>query len=276
MPDPPSPNPEPLSPLAPAEPASPPPPSPFSPYFRPPRLGIIHFLAWITLSAVLLGLLQSFNQYAEETLGDKYSGYRQSVGMASFSVPFILIAAELVGMAVVIRGRLSHQPGRWQPGHFLIVVHSFFDLISSLFTLAILLFLFHPDSSFKFFYTLISLILTLGFWIKAALLFWWWKRSLDLLRWKVLFCLEAILTLTMSLGSIVYAGYVLDFFHSALIVKINPALPYITFARPFLLMGIFIVVAILDYRKGPRRDWVHWLGISTAVLMWLYCVVTYL
>jgi hypothetical protein len=251
-------------------PPSPPPPAP---YFRPPRLGIIHFLAWITVAAVILGLFQSFNHFAEETLGQQYATYKHSINFIVYSINFIIIAAKLVGMTVVVRGRIRRQPSRWQPGHFLITAHSIYDIFYysiSLVGLYYLLLLVSMSSpNLKGFYFGWCLALIFLYWIKAALFFWWWKRSSDPLRWKTLFFLEAMIDFLVSLPYFYYVSITMGWLKSQ---GDNKLIIYGVLICTLLLAVIYLSTAILDYRRGPRRDWVHWLGIATTVLMILLFV----
>jgi hypothetical protein len=251
--------------------------SPFADYLRPPRLGIIHFLAWITLSALFFGLFQSFYQFAAETLGKRYLTFVSSLQIGLIAPGLILLAAEIVGMTVVLRGRLRHELGRWQPGHFLIVIHSLFNLIHYMISLLGVLFILirqSLDSSAQYDFFSFCISLTIIYWLKAGWFFWWWKRSRETFRWKFLFAIEAISTTLSSIPLIIPLlafgqGYI-----SAVTVysRIGYILGFLIIGCPLFLGGTYFVTAILDYRKGQRRDWVHWLAIVSTILAMLLSV----
>jgi hypothetical protein len=270
MPDPLPPQPDPLLPLADAKETSAPSLPPPVPYFVPPRLGIIHLLAWITLSAVFIGTFQSFMQFIEATFGKQaITLHLGSIGINS--IAFINIAAELVGMAVILRGRILHQPGRWQPGHFIIVIHACSDVLLIILSLANLYFINLPGTSSSQYLCLIFLVI---FWIKTALFLWWWKRSRDFLRWKILFFMEAILTFIMSLIFVFFILMILNVFQPLRFFGILSLLVFVSFLCQLLLAVIYLWITILDFCRGPRRDWVHWLGIATTIFSLVFSALS--
>ena len=73
-------------------------------------------------------------------------------------------------------------------------------------------------------------------------------------RWRVLF---ALLSLIWMLQGLYYWGFWFDFYF------------YLTSLWTLLrwghlLLGVWLtVVAILDFKAGQRRDWLHWTGVAT-------------
>jgi len=97
--------------------------SPFAEYYRPPRLGIIHLLAWTAATAVLLKF-----SMAMEMLGDRgIASTSPELDIAVQAYRFMYSAAHaagIVGSGVLLLARIRRLPGRFQPGHWLVLVET--------------------------------------------------------------------------------------------------------------------------------------------------------
>jgi len=89
--------------------------SPFDEFYHPPRLGIIHLLAWIAMTAVLtrLWLLMHTLQEPSPEMPSAMEVFRQVISCVSSAAH----GAGVVGACVLLLGRLRRVPGRLQPGH---------------------------------------------------------------------------------------------------------------------------------------------------------------
>ena len=97
---------------------------PFAPppeLFHPPRLGIVHLLAWTAVTAALLKL--SVAAGGPDLPSDYHSGERQIFFTITGSMAHMMIlAAGVVGTAVILRARLRGVTGRLQAGHWMVVI----------------------------------------------------------------------------------------------------------------------------------------------------------
>ncbi len=87
-------------------------------YLQPPRLGIIHLLAWTAVAAVLFKGDAASRLLAKERMSDLSGNLLQQVaGLLDLT----LIAAGIMGLAVLACSRLRRQPGRFAPGHWILI-----------------------------------------------------------------------------------------------------------------------------------------------------------
>ena len=86
----------------------------FSPleYYRPPRLGIIHFLAWMILAALLLS--SDFSVYLDPY--GPLSQHQTAMKICRAAVDVILPAL-LVGGGILLIDCFRKKAGAFQPGH---------------------------------------------------------------------------------------------------------------------------------------------------------------
>ena len=235
--------------------------SPFAEHYRPPRLGIIHLLAWTAATAVLLKF-----SMAMEMIGSAggstapVSAFQQVLGLI-FSTAH---AAGLVGTAILFLAKVRGLPGRFQPGHWLVLVASVtwlvFQLIWFLQVLAMRAgFYDHFGPSWILVLVGLTAVLCGGVYFYLTL------ASKDGRRWKTCFGVLAVVDVMWGLS---FLGFcVLD-------------MPWLLNSYVFgsLIEGsTTLVIVIVDLRRGPRRDWLHWLGptmIGTGALVgvapWLW------
>jgi hypothetical protein len=222
--------------------------SPFVEYYRPPRLGIIHLLAWTAATAVLLKF-----SLAMEMLGDTGGGslpegmsiFRQIVGFIYSTAH----AAGIVGAGILLLAKISRAPGRLQPGHWLLLVATvawfLFLSIQGVFVLAQSAGL-AGNSAFVWLLAAFGAveILCAALYFYAALAF---RHGM---RWTICFGLLTVVDALLGLRYL--CNPLLDF-------------PWSLGFSPLwsLFVGLVLLVTVLvDLRHGPRRDWLHWLGIA--------------
>jgi hypothetical protein len=201
-------------------------------HFRPPQLGIIHLLAWMTVTAVLLKfyLASSANFFSELTFEK-----------VMHSVDAAVAAAGIVGFAILVRAWRYGSMGRLQPGHRMALIQTLFTLFwyvssGTLFLLTQMEVLSRRQESN--FCEIVACVLYL---VSSALWFWALRCTVDGHRWNVLFGLYC------ASDTILVFGYLSDS-HNMLIVCV--------------LLVATITTVLLDCARGPRRDWLHWLGVA--------------
>jgi len=85
----------------------------------PPRLGIFHFVAWLTVAAVLLGIDSTLWAYEEGFLHrDRPSIFDRAVHV----IDLVSMSAGIVGFATFIRWRTRAKPMRLSPGHWILPI----------------------------------------------------------------------------------------------------------------------------------------------------------
>ena len=233
-------------------------------YYRPPRLGIIHLLAWTATTAIALKI-----NLAEVALSKAMFAQlgidRPEVSQLNLvrdytcaTIHCMILGAGLVGAAVLVRAWYRGIAGKLQPGHWIVLIGVFGTVCSkSLRLLGNLLRLriwgVEPMEASLGMQTVMHLVTLIGlclilFWA-ALYLYVAWKK-LDDARWKTFFVLAgvwpliqmAILIIPLSLLGRHWFPYILP---------------------RVVVLGIPLAVAsTLDLRAGCRRDWLHWLGVA--------------
>lgn len=235
--------------------------SPFAEHYRPPRLGIIHLLAWTAATAVLLKFSMAMEMIGS-TGGSTapVSAFQQVLGL----IYSMTHAAGLVGTAMLLLAKVRGLPGRFQPGHWLVLVTTVTWLVFRLIWLLSLLamragFSDHFDTSWNLVLVGLTAVLSGGVYFYLTL------ASKDGTRWKTCF---GVLAVVDAIWGFSYLGFFL--FELSWLLSFFPL--------GWLIVGLTIlVIVIVDLRRAPRREWLHWLGptmIGTgaliAVASWLW------
>lgn len=95
--------------------------SPFAEHYRPARLGIIHLLAWTAATAVLLKFSMAMEMLRD--VGDDTTP--QGLKILQHVLQFVgttTCAAGAVGACILLVAKIRRLPGRFQPGHWLLVI----------------------------------------------------------------------------------------------------------------------------------------------------------
>ncbi len=232
--------------------------SPFAEYYRPPRLGIIHLLAWTAATAVLLKYSLAMDMLAEAG-GDSIRPSRDLFQEVLSFVGNTAVAAALVGACILLLAKIRRLPGRFQPGHWLLLITA----LTSLLNLSVWgLYVAAQAAGFGDYSSLHWFLMVYGLvWvIQAGMYFYAGRASRDCRRWKVCFAVMAFLSLVRGLW---YVGVFL----------LDSPLSSFSFPLGKLILGpVLLVVVIVDVRRGPRRDWLHGLGVAViaiSVLLWV-------
>ena len=87
-------------------------------FYQPPRLGIIHLLAWTAIAAVMfksdIAIRLLWKQQEMVVISNV-------LYQAIEFVDLTLMAAGVVGLAVLVRAWFRRQPGRFAPGHWILM-----------------------------------------------------------------------------------------------------------------------------------------------------------
>lgn len=220
-----------------------------------PRLGIIHLLAWTTVTAVLLGTGQ--HTVVGAATRDSTSGTILWSQAILYITRTALLAAATVASATVLRAWWT-RGGAWAPGHALALIYVLvmccFLIISGLLERT------NPRhiewSSLA--YAATMLLSTLAYGAFAV-------RSTFPRRWRITFWINAGADLTWSVESLAESFGVhfwAIFGDEGMLIKTA------VWATSMLLaLG---VSAIGDLARHQSRDWAHWVGaLSRGVLLLL-------
>lgn len=239
--------------------------SPFAEHYRPPRLGIIHLLAWTAATAVLLKFSLAMEMIRDARIGPTPQArhvFVEALGL----IGTVGSAAALVGAGILLLAKIRRRGGRLQPGHWLLVIVAAVLLLSLLIwglqTLALLAELdgYYPSYPRWWVFARWSLpeILSAGMYFYAAL------ASKDGRTWKSCFGVLAAVSFMWGLW---YVGLGLS------------DRPWLWFNFPLgsMIVGLVLLVTVLvDLRHGPRRDWLHWLGVAVVATSVLIVLVSWL
>jgi hypothetical protein len=220
--------------------------SPFAPppqYFRPPRLGIIHLLAWTAATAVLLKFYAARNDASSPTI---LPPGLEAVHLAIQFFYAAVIGAGVVGATVIVLGKVRGESGRLQPGHWFVLVETLTFLLSWMGWVVLLA----SGTSWGWEWSIDGAI---GL-VDAGVYFFVAGRMRDARHWKVSAGIMAIMD--MILGSL---GLAVPFSWSAADASFLPIWPLIVGAT-------FLVAMLMDVGRGARRDWVHWLGVAFVIV----------
>jgi hypothetical protein len=157
-------------------------------FYRPPRLGISHLLAWITAAAIAMKIMLSYERGMEWS--SLSSSWYRTLWQIIVYTTVPIHAAALVAMIVLLRDKLCGTAGRFQPGHWFVVLFSscwllyLIILLGSVLVPHVVPFL--PENSTQKFLTLTHCILdaSLSFAFLLVLIMsrirWHWKAAFAL------------------------------------------------------------------------------------------------
>ncbi len=234
------------------------PTSPFVEYYRPPRLGIIHLLAWMTATAIVLKIdlaIFALNEAMISRLGIDLPQPSQLALVWAYAVRTIYSIAQgagLVGAAVLLRAWRRGMGGRLQPGHWIVLIEALCLVASRGWELSLKVLIHDPWHTTPIL-VLVGLVAFFFILCRGGLYLYVAWRKLREKRWRRLFIVVGVLVL------IEYVPY----FVPVLLFRLQ------RFSLTVLMTLAFgmalAAVVTLDLRARCRRDWVHWLCV--AILM---------
>jgi hypothetical protein len=219
-------------------------------YMQPPRLGIIHLLAWMTVTAMLFKILTTPAPIQPIV-------WNFHLGTAIFQE--ILAGAGLVGVGIIILAKIRHTPGYLQPGHLLLLFMCL-ETTGKMMKREYLLSFPMTDRNYSDYVYVIDVIIIT---FEVIALFWFATRIPERGRWRIFFRLYALAMLFFFVFELT------DFLYYQIVRTHLPLISeylnlYILFPGiPFVFLPI---VVILDIIRGSHRDWLHWLG--ACILFW--------
>jgi hypothetical protein len=230
--------------------------SPTIEFYEPPRLGIIHLLAWVTVAAVLMKYNLALDVFHPSLDNESVLKVIFKIFQAGSD---ILRAAILVGGVVFWLDRIRQKPGKIQPGHWIVG-------IESLRTLSIVLMdwlhntpYFSSYLVYFLYYTLTTLLVSLAFG-------WGALRLPEPSRWKWALGMFGLDRLYLALNNVVVCFFTPPFILDWPLIK-----SYIQYS----VAAFFILVVLIDLVKGLRRDWLHWLGAVSPIVSLLMTIASH-
>jgi len=224
--------------------------SPFAPqppaveHYRPPRLGIIHLLAWTAATAVLL----KYNLALEMVRDFDVTGPEKMFHQASNLIHSMVFGAGMVGLGVLLLARARGPVGRLQPGHWIVIIDTAAAVAGFAFVAVhtwVTSVWLDSDSLWWVLFVVIGAIrisraglYTIALW-----------RSRDGKCWRV------------CLGVSAACGMIEGLFYFAVAGGMSFRPWAMSLLALHIVLGAVLLLAFsLDLRSGLRRDWLHWLG----------------
>jgi hypothetical protein len=222
--------------------------------YQPSRLGIIHFLAWMTIAAVLLSLDFSLKTFSPGPISQNQSdmnAWRAAID--------IILAAFLVGGGVLSIDCFRGKPGAFQPGHWIVAISAFqFSVEWAIFCFYRRFantILFNPNRTNLSIVWVVVLFLTALLYRRGA-----WKL-IERGPWKWILGFMAVRCLCDSINIL---SYYTELF------LIMPLWIFVVFSLYTPLAGLLIFATMGDFGNGLRRDWLHWLGAAAFLAMMVF------
>jgi hypothetical protein len=222
----------------------------------PPRLGIIHLLAWLTVAAALLGIERSARLLENAAIhSDKFVPHNQVLD----TIHVIGIAAGVVGLAALIRWRVGGHPSPLAPGHWILIAEVAPMLLIYVGEIARRALVAKSGINAQTSYLPVVAITALTamaqmFVFSLAGFRWVQGRS-----WQLVFRLLAVGSVSQMTLSILLFTFVAGW--------LAPPFPLVDFfyPAPAVIHGIVssTTVAFAAYEAFRiRRDWLHGLGVA--------------
>ena len=213
-----------------------------------PRLGISHLFLWLTLTAILLAVSSNFTA---PDLGSLYTLISATSAVMS--------ATSITGLWVLFRARPSLATMMCLPGHWIVFCQAIVGI-----AVAIMMCVngqgwsTPPDWATSYYWTYRLWEMTLPMLVGGlAVATYAYAAYRNDGAWRLLFGIGALLAFSEF---IIPIG--VSFFPTA-----NPTVSFsLASYGNFLLCLAMIVVACFAEHRGPRRDWVHWLGIVCLMM----------
>jgi hypothetical protein len=226
--------------------------TPLNEYYQPPRLGIIHLLAWVTVAAVLMKLNLALEVLPSGSSNLNLSETLLLAGKLQQAARAIVTAALLVGGFVFWLDRYHRKPGYLQPGHWIVGIDGLLELESLIFSTIFLLGIAKINQVQMSMSTVMMAFAIFNMLIRISAFFFAAWRLPERWRWKWVLGIEAFsVVLVLSVLSV--------FFVSRNAIPVG-VIRFCFSYFDFPLASIIVIAIVIDLAKGLRRDWLHWLG----------------
>jgi hypothetical protein len=240
-------------------------------YLRPPRLGIIHVLAFLALAAILILPNTLAHYYGKNTPIPNVPPGARFVWAGPQINLNLCRAASLVGLGVLIVCWFRRIPGQLQPGHWVLLLQSIAMLFGFLLEKTSPLWFGNVSDTIKL-HSMIKLqsILT-GYLIFLVVVAYVLLILLlrEAISWKALFASLAVM----------FAASGLFYFDHGMQIWMHYSFSGITLALSSVVLFVLVVILALDRSNYPIRDWLHWLGlflIGYQLALSIFQTVSYL
>jgi hypothetical protein len=239
--------------------------SPFAEQLCVPQFGILHILILTAVMASLLKINLAFEAWIPSPSQSEADRWRRMIEESIFA---LALAANLVGAGVLIRAKCYRIFHRLQPGHWIV-------LFSAAAGLCLLV--------WKVVYYLVASDIrmihwTMSLWglsdLPIAIAFLYAARLLhDGRRWKVLLRAMALghaaAAATAALSIVALAFQDVQIAGALLVATIVASTPW-----SVILLIMLVAAIVLDFRRWPSRDWMHWLGVVTLGLGYVVTIAS--
>lgn len=228
--------------------------------YLPPRIGIIHLVALMTIFALLLSLNKTIELIIIKQKQIIIKPSHLSIWTGIYCIEMCLLSAGFVCSGILLNAKRHHEPGLFQPGHWLVLMRVaavLIDLFSS-----VHLVIFSQGS----FVSSLWWVLFTGIHIALAIAIFWIAKHLPgygcwrffFRLWAIATVYPALLALLVWLNSKIYLWMHID--TSFLTYTIQYwSISFVLVAFAFLTL---ITCVVWDIKRGQRHDWVHWIGIG--------------
>jgi hypothetical protein len=220
-----------------------------SPRDRPPRLGVIHYLMWMTAAAMLFKIT-----LITAPPGDRGHSLSQNVSFPAIRAMYgITYAAGIVGVSVLLSWSIRGRTSPLRPGHWLLLGEVPADMLVLVLQAGLM-----AECSDLASYRCLLILLPLYVTPSVCRVVLYGRQCLctrDGMTWRVLFASLAILAAVSA------------FLWILLAVGSSPSYPSY-FRRIWVatvLMRSIVCLALLATAFGQFRhgsDWLHWLGVG--------------
>ena len=249
---------------------------PFAPppeRFNPPRLGIIHLLAWTGIAAIYLKYCAAMGVF--DFVADSTNTVQWIVTIIHGLINTLVVAAVIEGGCVILLAKMRGSKGTLQPGHWMLVISSILTIASiGCWTLGVFIKdwlevtadIEYPGADlyiYKMHYICLD-ILAIPLCLIAAV------RLKDAFRWRLMFWASIITSVVGCMMNTAVVGLMfIDFttigYHAWMVSE---------YPIGSILMLIFFSAAVLiDFLSRVKRDWLHWLGVVSSIVLHVWGMI---